>query len=74
MIRPEKVRISSDGGEPGVVREVVYLGPVTRYVVELDSGETLVALRQNSERADEGPSRDERVRLTWGTHLEEVAL
>ena len=76
MIRPEKVRIAADGdgGEPGVVREVVYLGPVTRYVVELDSGETLVALRQNSELTDEGPSRDERVRLTWGTHLEEVAL
>jgi putative spermidine/putrescine transport system ATP-binding protein len=76
MIRPEKVRISANGsgGEPGVVREVVYLGPVTRYVVELDSGETLVALRQNSELTDEGPARDERVRLTWGTHLEEVAL
>jgi putative spermidine/putrescine transport system ATP-binding protein len=76
MIRPEKVRISAngDGGEPGVVREVVYLGPVTRYVVELDSGETLVALRQNSELIDEGPARDERVRLAWGTHLEEVAL
>jgi putative spermidine/putrescine transport system ATP-binding protein len=70
-IRPEKVRIASDG-EPGVVREVVYLGSVTRYVVELDRGETVVALRQNSEVAGSGPTRGERVCLTWAAHLEEV--
>jgi putative spermidine/putrescine transport system ATP-binding protein len=70
-VRPEKVRLA-DEGEPGVVREVVYLGSVTRYVVELDSGERIVALRQNVEVADEGPQRGERVRLAWETHLEEV--
>jgi putative spermidine/putrescine transport system ATP-binding protein len=76
-VRPEKVRIVDDEepGEPGVVREVVYLGSVTRYVVELDGGETVVALRQNSELADTGPAhpaRGERVRLAWATQLEEV--
>jgi putative spermidine/putrescine transport system ATP-binding protein len=73
VVRPEKIRITQDGGEPGVVREVVYLGSVTRFVVELDSGETLVALRQNSELAENGPARGARVRLAWGTQLEEVA-
>lgn len=72
VVRPEKVRFV-DAGEPGVVREVVYLGSVTRYLVELDSGQTVVALRQNSGLADDGPRRGERVQLAWGTHLEEVA-
>jgi putative spermidine/putrescine transport system ATP-binding protein len=70
-IRPEKVRIADDG-EPGIVREVVYLGSVTRYVVELDSGETVVALRQNSELTEAGPGRGAHVHLAWATHLEEV--
>ncbi len=72
-VRPEKVRIVEEGGERGAVREIVYLGSVTRYVVELESGETIVALRQNDELAEKGPERGERVRLAWGTHLEEVA-
>jgi putative spermidine/putrescine transport system ATP-binding protein len=71
-VRPEKVRILADG-EPtpdgmqsadGVVREVVYLGSVTRYVVELDRGETLVALRQNAER-ESTAERGRRARLAW---------
>jgi len=81
-VRPEKVRMlaeeeSAPGGmasEAGVVREVVYLGSVTRYVVELDDGETLVALRQNVETEENGPARGARVRLAWATQqLEEVA-
>ena len=75
-VRPEKVRILEDPDEPapagmtaerGVVREVVYLGSVTRYVVELESGETLVALRQNVEPAgaQERGERGRRVRLAW---------
>ena len=38
-IRPEKIHMRDDdggSGEPGVVREVVYAGMVTRYVVDLD--------------------------------------
>jgi putative spermidine/putrescine transport system ATP-binding protein len=74
-VRPEKVRLLTafepvpDGlvAEPGV-REVVYLGSVTRRVVELDRGETLVALQQNTEAAEEVASeeRGRRVQLAWG--------
>src|SRR5579871_6299470 len=47
-IRPEKIRMSETGdGEPGVIREVVYLGAVTRYIVDLDAGAELVVVRQN---------------------------
>jgi putative spermidine/putrescine transport system ATP-binding protein len=72
MIRPEKIRMLAPGEEApgalgGVVREVAYLGSVTRYVVESEHGETLVALRQNmdtsAERAME--ERGRRVRLAW---------
>jgi len=69
-VRPEKVRFAADG-EPGIVRELVYLGSVTRFIVELGSGETLVALRQNSDHADTGPARGEHVRLAWPSDLEE---
>src|SRR4030095_16717672 len=51
-VRPEKIRVlASDAaeGEPGVVRTVVYLGPATRFDVELDQGGELVALQQNLE-------------------------
>jgi putative spermidine/putrescine transport system ATP-binding protein len=56
-VRPEKVRLLAEDApmpdgrltETGTVREVVYLGSVTRYVVALDRGGTLVALRQNDE-------------------------
>jgi putative spermidine/putrescine transport system ATP-binding protein len=75
-VRPEKVRLLDehepvpDGlvAERGVVREVVYLGSVTRYVVALDRGDTLVALRQNTEPVEEVASeeRGRRVQLAWG--------
>jgi putative spermidine/putrescine transport system ATP-binding protein len=72
MVRPEKIRMLAPGEEAsgalgGVVREVAYLGSVTRYVVESEQGETLVALRQNmdtsAERAME--ERGRQVRLAW---------
>jgi putative spermidine/putrescine transport system ATP-binding protein len=74
-IRPEKIRLLEDGqpappgmsSEDGVVREVVYLGSVTRFVVELDHGETLVVVRQNLDTSAEevGEERGRRVRLAW---------
>jgi putative spermidine/putrescine transport system ATP-binding protein len=74
-IRPEKIRLVDDGAEPegdahleaGRVRDVVYAGMVTRYVVELDAGGELVVARQNSERtsADVVQERGKRVRLAW---------
>ena len=71
-VRPEKIRLLDDRDADvptaaGIVREVAYLGPVTRYVVELDSGETLVVVRQNLDMsaAQALEERGRRVRLAW---------
>jgi putative spermidine/putrescine transport system ATP-binding protein len=68
MIRPEKIRMSEDGGgEPGTVREVVYIGMVTRYIVDLDSGGELAVIRQNLEASSQEAlaARGRRVWLSW---------
>ena len=74
-IRPEKIRIldESDAREPGArvegghVRDVVYVGVLTRYVVELDGGGTLAVVRQNLERssAEALEERGRPVLLEW---------
>jgi putative spermidine/putrescine transport system ATP-binding protein len=69
-IRPEKIRMRDDdggSGEPGVVRAVVYVGMVTRYVVDLDTGGELVVIRQNLETSSQQAleERGKRVRLEW---------
>ncbi|HEV7585227.1 MAG TPA: ABC transporter ATP-binding protein [Solirubrobacteraceae bacterium] len=71
-VRPEKIRMlgedeREDAAAAGIVREVAYLGSVTRYVVELDSGETLVVVRQNldTSAAQALAQRGRRVRLAW---------
>ena len=54
-IRPEKIRLLADGEEPppgarvetGRIRDVVYVGVLTRYIVDLDAGGELVVARQN---------------------------
>jgi putative spermidine/putrescine transport system ATP-binding protein len=74
-VRPEKIRLLDAGaeeGEPGVVREVLYAGSATRYVVELDGGGVLAVVRQNLEQSsvDELDARGRRVRLAWGREHE----
>jgi putative spermidine/putrescine transport system ATP-binding protein len=70
-VRPEKITIhEADGGgdgEYGKIREVVYVGAVTRYVVELDGGGALTVVRQNLERSSAETLEDQgrRVRLVW---------
>jgi putative spermidine/putrescine transport system ATP-binding protein len=74
-IRPEKLHLLGpqddvpDGvdSESGVIREVSYLGAVTRYVVELEDGTVITALRQNlQDTAQEAlAQRGRRVRLAW---------
>ena len=69
-IRPEKIRMSDEGtgeGEAGTVREVVYVGMVTRYVVDLDAGGELVVVRQNLETSSQDALAEQgkRVRLSW---------
>jgi len=49
-----------------VVREVVYLGAVTRYLVDLEAAGQLVVVRQNFESADNAlKARGRGVRLAW---------
>jgi len=69
-IRPEKIHILDEadpGRERGRIREVVYVGMVTRYIVELDGGGQLSVVRQNLETtsAEALEARDRRVTLDW---------
>jgi putative spermidine/putrescine transport system ATP-binding protein len=62
-VRPERLRVvpagaSVEPGEltvPGRVREVVYLGPTTHAIVELEGGTTLTVSRPNTGRTSEPP-------------------
>src|SRR5215467_3945570 len=70
-VRPEKLSLLEEGApdpagvhvEPGQVRDVIYAGVLTRYVVDLDAGGELVVSRQNAERASVAASS--RVRVAW---------
>jgi putative spermidine/putrescine transport system ATP-binding protein len=74
-VRPEKIRMldeeetpeSGDTVEPGRIRDVVYVGMFTRYIVELDSGGELTVVRQNLETSSQEAleSKGRRVRLEW---------
>jgi putative spermidine/putrescine transport system ATP-binding protein len=74
-VRPEKIRILLDGDSPepgahvesGTVRDVVYVGMVTRYVVDLDVGGELMVVRQNLETSSQDvlEAQGRRVRLGW---------
>jgi len=74
-VRPEKIRMQ-EPDEPvgddelsalGQIRDVVYLGSDTRFVVELDDGGALVVTRQNLETSSMEvlAARGQRVRLAW---------
>ena len=69
-VRPEKIRMHFDedgDGEQGRIRDVVYVGMFTRYVVELDSEGELTVVKQNLETSSQEAleSRGRRVRLEW---------
>ena len=70
-IRPEKIHMADDvgpgDGETGRIRDVVYVGMFTRYIVELDSGGELTVVKQNLEASfrEALESRGKRVRLEW---------
>jgi putative spermidine/putrescine transport system ATP-binding protein len=74
VIRPEKIRILEEGekpdpvmtSEPGTVQQVLYVGMSTRFEVQLDRGDMLVAVRQNMDAPGQAQSYEgRRVTLVW---------
>jgi putative spermidine/putrescine transport system ATP-binding protein len=64
-VRPEKIDVS-DTGHPGVVAEVIYAGPVTRFVVDLEAGARVVVVEQNRRTGSAAAAmRGATVRLSW---------
>ncbi|HXV42353.1 MAG TPA: ABC transporter ATP-binding protein [Anaerolineae bacterium] len=74
-IRPEKIHLGDPdapvppdmSGIDGRIRDVVYLGLYTRYIVELDRGGELTVVEQNlnTTSMEALAARGRRVRLTW---------
>jgi putative spermidine/putrescine transport system ATP-binding protein len=74
-VRPEKIRITDPGaavaddevGADGTIRNVVYLGPDTRYIVTLDAGSDLVVTQQNlnTSSMEVLAAQGRPVRLVW---------
>jgi putative spermidine/putrescine transport system ATP-binding protein len=74
-VRPEKIRMAEPGapvadgevGADGTIRNVVYLGPDTRYIVALDAGSELVVTQQNlhTSSMEVLAAQGRLVRLVW---------
>jgi putative spermidine/putrescine transport system ATP-binding protein len=74
-IRPEKIRLTAVDAAPGPdessatgsIQSVVYLGPDTRYIVELDAGARLVVTEQNltTTSTEVLEQQGKAVRLVW---------
>jgi putative spermidine/putrescine transport system ATP-binding protein len=74
-VRPEKIHMTTaiatagpdDIVAPGHIREVVYLGPDTRYIVALDAGSELVVTQQNlaTTSTEALAQQGKAVRLMW---------
>ncbi len=71
LVRPEKIEIDSQqsGGRraTGQIREVEYLGPATRFLVDLDVGIQLMALQQNTSESATSVAtmRNSKVTVSW---------
>ncbi len=74
-IRPEKIRLAAadaapaddETAAPGTIHSVVYLGPDTRYIVELAAGSRLVVTQQNlaTTSTEALAQQGKAVRLIW---------
>jgi spermidine/putrescine transport system ATP-binding protein len=74
-VRPEKIRLFSEGAETpvglnqltGLVKDASYVGVSTQYIVETSSGEVVTVYEQNVERTERGSLHrpGETVRLAW---------
>jgi putative spermidine/putrescine transport system ATP-binding protein len=77
-VRPEKIEVLAleqpvaDGHHAvrGTVREVVYVGMSTRFVVDLAVGGTLMAVKQNTQSAELSHLRGQDVLLAWESQYE----
>jgi putative spermidine/putrescine transport system ATP-binding protein len=77
-VRPEKIRLASpdttvaddEVAAGGRIREVVYVGPDTRYIVGLDAGAELVVTEQNlrTSSTEALAQQGREVRLIWKRH------
>ena len=74
-VRPEKIRIAEpdavvgegDCSAEGTVRDVVYLGTTTRYIIALETGVELVVVQQNltTSSMEALAAKGRRVKLVW---------
>jgi putative spermidine/putrescine transport system ATP-binding protein len=74
-VRPEKIRMLGENDTPGpgvevqrgVIREVVYVGSATRFIVDLVDGGTLTVVSQNLEgiKGETAEDRGRTVQLAW---------
>ena len=74
-VRPEKIRLEAPEAAPsqadcaieGTVRDVVYLGTTTRYIVALEGGSELVVVQQNltTSSMQALAAKGRRVKLIW---------
>jgi putative spermidine/putrescine transport system ATP-binding protein len=74
-VRPEKIHLAAPAGGTGAddvvadghIREIVYLGPDTRYIVALDAGAELVVTQQNlaTTSTEALAQQGKAVRLIW---------
>jgi putative spermidine/putrescine transport system ATP-binding protein len=78
LVRPEKIGVVPIGEqgegaglhvETGALREFVYVGMYTRYIVELDDGAVITAVQQNRSgySAEVHERRGQRVSVSWRT-------
>ena len=70
-VRPEKVRLDRERPDhpenvfAGTVKEIAYLGDVSRYLVALDSGKLVRVTQPNTDRRDDRVTWEERVWVSW---------
>ena len=64
-VRPERITLGGSGAcrAHGTVRETLYAGPTTRYIVDLEGGGRLLVVRQNTGAVEDLTGRE--VVLAW---------
>ena len=81
-VRPEKINLLDNGRkpqpgwhvEPGMIRDVQYVGPITRYYVALDRGGELQVLAQNLEEGSSQvlEAKGRRTHVEWRPDQESI--